>query len=125
MVRSLAFAASQEKHLRQRVARAVTEINALDERKQGKPRVPDEATAAHAAAAILAKHRVAGLVHVTVRTDVLEHAKRRYGTHPATTVRPAPATGQRWMQPAGRRPARPDGAWGWRGCAAGGRCRGA
>src|SRR5437867_9966034 len=37
VVRSLAFAASQEKHLRQRVARAVTEINALDERKQGKP----------------------------------------------------------------------------------------
>ena len=35
VVRSLAFAASQEKHLRQRVARAVTEINALDERKQG------------------------------------------------------------------------------------------
>jgi len=87
VVRALAFAASQEKHLRQRVARAVTEINALDERKQGKLRVPDEATAAQAAAAILAKHRVAGLVHVTVRTDVLEHAKRRYGTRPATTVR--------------------------------------
>src|SRR6266700_5214285 len=50
VVRSLAFAASQEKHLRQRVARAVTEINALDERKQGKQRMPDEATAAQAAA---------------------------------------------------------------------------
>jgi len=87
VVRSLAFAASQEKHLRQRVARAVTEINALDERKQGKPRVPDEATAAQAAEAILAKHRVAGLVHVTVSTDVLAHAQRRYGTRPATLVR--------------------------------------
>jgi hypothetical protein len=54
VVRSLAFAASQEKHLRQRVARAVTEINALDERKQGKPRVPDETTACQAVAAILA-----------------------------------------------------------------------
>ncbi len=83
----LAFAASQEKHLRQRVARAVAEINALDERKQGKPRVPDEATAAQAAEAILAKHRVAGLVHVTVSTDVLAHAQRRYGTRPATLVR--------------------------------------
>jgi hypothetical protein len=30
VVRSLAFATSQEQHLRQRVARAVTEINALD-----------------------------------------------------------------------------------------------
>jgi hypothetical protein len=82
VVRSLACAASQEKSLRQRVARAVTELNALDERKQGKPRLPDQA-----AAAILAKHRVEGLVTVTVTTDVHEHVKRRYGTRPATTVR--------------------------------------
>ena len=87
VVRSLAFATTQEKHLRQRVARAVTEINALDERKQGKQHVPDEATAHQAAAAILAKHRVDGLVHVTVMTEVHEHAKRRYGPRPATTVR--------------------------------------
>jgi transposase len=87
VVRSLAFATSQEKHLQQRVARAVTEINVLDERKQGKPRVPDEATAYQTAAAIMAKHRVAGLVHVTVMTEVHEHTKRRYGTRPATTVR--------------------------------------
>ena len=87
VVRSLAFAASQEKHLRQRVARAVTEINALDERKQGKPRMPDEATVSQATAAILAKHRVDALVHVTVMTEVHEHAKRRYGSRPATTVR--------------------------------------
>jgi transposase len=87
VVRSLAFAASQEKSLRQRVARAVTELNALDERKQGKPRLPDEAAASQAAAAILAKHRVAGLVTVTVTPDVHEHVKRRYGTRPATTVR--------------------------------------
>jgi transposase len=86
VVRSLAFAASQEKHLRQRVARAVTEINALAERKQGKQRLPDEATALQAAAALLAKHRVEGLVNVTVMTDVLAHSKRRYGTRPATTV---------------------------------------
>jgi transposase len=87
VVRSLAFATTQEKHLRQRVARAVTAINALDERKQGKPRVPDEATAYQAAAAIIATHRVDGLVHVTVMTEVHEHATRRYGTRPATTVR--------------------------------------
>ncbi len=87
VVRSLAFAARQEQSLRQRVARAVTEINALDERKQGKPRLPDEAAASQAAAAIMAKHRVEGLVHVTVTTEVHEHVKRRYGTRPATTVR--------------------------------------
>ena len=87
VVRSLAFAASQEKSLRQRVARAITEINALDERKQGKPLLADEAAAHQAAAAILAKYRVEGLVHVTVTTEVHEHVKRRYGTRPATTVR--------------------------------------
>ena len=87
VVRSLALATTQEKHLRQRVARAVTEINALDERKQGKQRVPDEATAYQAAAAIMAKHRVDGLVNVAVMTEVHEHVKRRYRTRPATTVR--------------------------------------
>ncbi|HWL75433.1 MAG TPA: hypothetical protein VNQ74_16320, partial [Burkholderiaceae bacterium] len=86
VVRSLAFAARQEQSLRQRVARAVTEINALDERKQGKPLVPDETAAYQAAAAIMAKYRVDGLVKVTVTTDVYEHVKRRYGTRPATTV---------------------------------------
>src|SRR5207302_5091392 len=70
-----------------RVARAVTEIDALDERKQGKPRVPDESAAYQAVAAILAKQRVEGLVNVTVTTEVHEHVKRRYGTRPATTVR--------------------------------------
>jgi transposase len=87
VVRALAFATSQEKPLQQRVARAVTEINVLDERKQGKQRVPDEATASQAAAAIMAKHRVDGLVHVTVMTEVHKHTTRRYGTRPATTVR--------------------------------------
>ena len=87
VVRSLAFAVSQEQSLRQRVARAVTELNALDERKQGKPRLPDAAAAYQAAAAILAKHRVEGLGNVTVTTEVHEHVKRRYGTRPATTVR--------------------------------------
>jgi transposase len=87
VVRSLAFATSQEKSLRQRVARAVTEINALDERKQGKQPVPDEAAAHQAVAAIMAKHRVDGLVNVAVTIEVHEHVKRRYGTRPATTVR--------------------------------------
>ena len=87
VVRSLAGAARQEQSLRQRVARAVTEINALDKRQQGKPRLPDEAAAYQAAAAILAKHRVEGLVTVTVTTDVHEAVKRRYGTRLATTVR--------------------------------------
>src|SRR6266516_2407531 len=87
VVRSLAWAARQEQSLRQRVACAVTELNVLDKRKQGKTRLPDEAAAAQAVVAILAKHRVAGLVTVTVTTDVHESVKRCYGTRPATTVR--------------------------------------
>jgi transposase len=87
VVRSLACAARQEKSLRQRVARAVTELHALDARKPGKAHRPDEAGVYQAAAAIMAKHRVAGLVTVTVTTDVHEHVKRRYGTRPAITVR--------------------------------------
>jgi transposase len=87
VVRSLAFATTQAKHLRQRVARAVPEINALEERKHGKQRVPDDATASQAAAALMATHRGDGLVNVTVMTAVHEHAKRRDGTRPATTVR--------------------------------------
>ena len=89
VVRSLALAASQEQRVRQRVARAVTELNALDARQPGKPRLPDAAAAYQGAAAILAKHRVEGLVTVTVTPDVHEHVKRRYGTRPATTVRSA------------------------------------
>ena len=87
VVRSLALAARQEQSLRQRVARAVMAINARDERKQGKPLMADETAASQAAAAIIAHHRVEGLVTVTVTTDVYEYVKRRYGTRPATTVR--------------------------------------
>lgn len=69
VVRSFAFAESQEKNLRQRVSRAVKESNALDERKQGKPALPDEVAAQAAASEILDKHRVAGLVTVTIKTE--------------------------------------------------------
>jgi hypothetical protein len=75
VVRSLAFAASQERRMRQRVARAVTEINALHERRQGKQRLPDEAAAHQAAATIMAKHCVDGLVKVAVTTDVHAQGK--------------------------------------------------
>jgi transposase len=94
VVRSLACATSQEKSLRQRGARAITEMNAREERKQGKQPLPDEAAAHQAAAAIMAKHRVEGLVHVTVTTEVHEHVKRRDGTRPATTVRSARVRGR-------------------------------
>jgi transposase len=87
VVRSLAFAEAQEKSLRERVARACAEINALDERKKGKTPLPNETAAMAAAEAILVKHRVAGLIKVLVMTETQERVKRAYGDRPATTVR--------------------------------------
>jgi transposase len=89
VVRSLAWATSQEQHVRERVARAVAALNARDERQQGKTRLPDEAAARQAAEAILLTQRGAGLGHVAVTTAVHEHVKRRDGTRPATTMRSA------------------------------------
>ena len=86
VVRSFAFAESQEKHLRQRVSRVITDITALDERKQGKKPLPDAAAAHAAVSDILDRHRVAGVVTVTITTETTEHTKRRYGARPTTTV---------------------------------------
>jgi transposase len=87
IVRSLRLAASQEQSVRARVAHAVTDIKALDERKQGKKVLQDEAAAQQAAEAILVTYRVEGLVHITVRTETHAHVKRRYGARPASIVR--------------------------------------
>ncbi len=87
VVRSLAFAESQEKNLRQRAASAVKQINQLDERKKGKKPLPDETAARQAAETIIAKYRVAGLIKVSVRTEIQEQEKRRYGSRPAGIVR--------------------------------------
>jgi transposase len=87
VVRSLAFAEAQEKSLRQRVARACAEINALDERKKGKTPLPNETAAMAAAEAILVKHRVTGLIKVRVMTETQDRVKRAYGARPATTLR--------------------------------------
>ena len=87
VVRSLRLAASQEQSVRARVAHAVTAIKALDERKQGKKVLPDEAAAQQAAEAILVTSRVEGLVHITMRTETHAQVKRRYGARPASIVR--------------------------------------
>jgi len=77
VVRSFAFAESQEKPLRQRVSRVIPAITALDERKQGKKPLPDAAAAHAAVSDILDRHRVAGWVTVTITTATTEHTKRR------------------------------------------------
>ena len=87
VVRSLAHARLQEESLRKRAKRATEAINALNERKQGKKRLADEAEARQAAEAIVAKHHVAEVVRIAVRTTVHEATKRRYGPRPAQTIR--------------------------------------
>lgn len=87
VVRALACAASQEKPVRHRVARAVAALHARDERQQGQQRVPDEAAASHTAATSMAHSRVEGLLHARVTTAGHAYVKRRDGTRPATTVR--------------------------------------
>jgi transposase len=87
VVRSLAHARLQEESLRQRAQRAVEEINALNERKQGKRRLATEAAALQAAEAIITKHRVAEVVHIGVHTTVREETQRRYGQRPTQTLR--------------------------------------
>jgi transposase len=87
VVRSLAHARLQEESLRQRAQRAVEEINALNERKQGKKRLATEAAALQAAEAIITKYRVADVVQIGVHTTVHEETKRRYGQRPAQTLR--------------------------------------
>src|SRR6266702_2216371 len=87
VVRSLAHARLQEESLRNRAKRATDEINALNERKQGKKRLADEAEARQATEAIVAKHHVAAVVRIEVRTTVHEATQRRYGQRPAQTIR--------------------------------------
>jgi transposase len=87
VVRSLAHARLQEESLRKRVQRAVDEINALNERKQGKKRLAAEAEALQAAEAIIARHRVGDIVQIEVHTIVRKETKRRYGQRLAQTLR--------------------------------------
>ena len=87
VVRSLAHARLQEESLRQRAQRAVDEINALNERKQGKKRLAAEAEALKAVEAIIARNRVVDMVQIGVHTIVHEETKRRYGQRPAQTLR--------------------------------------
>jgi len=78
---------ASEESLRKRAKRATDVINALNERKQGKKRLADEAEARQAAKAIVTKHHVAEVVRIAVRTTVHEAPKRRYKQCPAQTIR--------------------------------------
>jgi transposase len=87
VVCSLRLAESQAKLLRERVARAQTEIRRLNERKQRKPRLVSIEQAQAAAARIAERHRVREFLRIEVRREEQERTLRRYGARPAMTLR--------------------------------------
>jgi len=86
VVRSLRLAESQAKSLRERVARAQTEIRKLNERKQRKPRLRSHEQAQAAATRIAERHRVREFLRIEVRREEQERSLRRYGARPEMTL---------------------------------------
>jgi len=85
LVRSLAFAAGQHKQLERRLQTATEQLAQLNERKQGKKRLTAQELAA-AAAAIVTKQRVAGLLSWEVKTSTHKRQVRSYGDRPQRLV---------------------------------------
>lgn len=87
VVRSLKLAERQERALHQRLEQATAAIAELNITGQGKKRFTDEAALAEAVEAIVAKHRVAGLLKVNDQIHLDERPKRRYRDRPARVER--------------------------------------
>ena len=86
VVCSLSFASAQTQSLDKRIKCAQQEIAALNQRKQGKPRLERQAQAQARAQRIAETHRVAEYLQIEVECQVEERSKRAYGSRPATTV---------------------------------------
>jgi len=84
-IRSLLQAEAAETALRKRLERAQEALQALNERKQGKRRLVDEAALREAIAAILKRHQVEGLLTVHITEQVQTRQLRKYGNRAATT----------------------------------------
>src|SRR3990172_39969 len=85
VVRSLAQARAAESALHARLARAEAGVHALNTPKRGKKRWRDVASLRQAAEAIVARHRVAGLLCLEYEERVQERRVRRYQARPAQT----------------------------------------
>src|SRR3954451_10721826 len=82
LVRSLAYAQGQHQQLERRLQKTQEQLTALNERKQGKKRL----TAGQlqtAAAEIVKKQRVGGMLNVQVQTTTHSKKVRAYGDRPA------------------------------------------
>jgi transposase len=85
VVRSLAYATSQQRHLEQRLHKAEALLAELTVRKQGKKRLYHAELLA-AAEDIVRRQRVTGLLTVAVQTLATKRPKRVYGGRPADVV---------------------------------------
>src|SRR3954468_3392921 len=85
VVRSVAFAEGQAKQLERRLEQARGELERLGERKRGKA-VLSAAEMQQAAAGIVEKYRVEGLLNHAVRTTRGERTLRRYRGRPEQVV---------------------------------------
>jgi len=86
VVRSRAWAESQQATLERRLGQAAEQVRALGERKQGKKR-RSAAALAEAAAVVVAAARMEGLLAWQVRTAVRQREVRGYGSRPARVER--------------------------------------
>ena len=84
-IRSLLQAEAAATALRKRLERAEEALQALNERKQGKRRLTDEAALREAIAAILKHHQVEGLLTVHITEQVQTRQLRKYGNRAAAT----------------------------------------
>ncbi len=83
IVRSIQLAKTATEALHARLTKAQAELSHLTEHKQGKKRYDDGASLQQAAQAVLKRHRVEGLLSVTIEEQVQERAVRAYGERPA------------------------------------------
>jgi len=84
-IRSLLQAEAAATALRKRLEHAEEALQALNERKQGKRRLPDEAALREAIAAVLKRHQVEGLLTVHITEQVQTRQLRKYGNRAAAT----------------------------------------
>lgn len=83
VVLSLKHAERQEEALRKRLARAVKEIEKLNERGRGKKLFTTEEGLRAVVDTIVKKHRIEGLLNLSFRTERRERTKRRHMKRPA------------------------------------------
>ncbi len=84
VVQSHQQAKTQQGALRKRLAQAEAELATLAVVRRGKRRWTDLRALEQAAAEIVTRYRVAGLLQVNCRAEVDQRAVRGYGTRPAT-----------------------------------------